>query len=116
MFLQRSLPTREGIKVGLFTNWYDYEDITDHSRQVQAAEIWYWHAISEGPNGETSKDFRDFRPFGPFKGWPLAKQYGVEEKICNYNANVNVFPASSMNSNGDNSIPIGEGAAFVKSN
>ncbi|CAD5230234.1 unnamed protein product [Bursaphelenchus xylophilus] len=104
------------IKVGLFTNWYDYKEITGNSPLFANHDLWYWHALGAGASAETSKDFSDFRTFGPFRGWPLAKQYGIEESVCNYQTNVNVFAASSLASNSDNSIPIGEGAAFIKGN
>ncbi|CAD5230238.1 unnamed protein product [Bursaphelenchus xylophilus] len=103
------------VKVSFYTNWYDYEEITGNSRAIANAEIWYWHVLGAGSNGETARDYNDYRTFGPFTGWPIAKQYGVAETPCNYRANQNVFAGSGVTVAGaEDIIPIGMGASIVQ--
>ncbi|CAD5230244.1 unnamed protein product [Bursaphelenchus xylophilus] len=106
---------RFNAKVGFYTNWYDYEQITGNSRAISKADLWHWHVLGAGPAGQSSKDFSDFRTFGPFSDWPVVKQYGIAVAPCDYRANVNVFAAGGgATSDANSSLPIGQGALIIK--
>ncbi|CAD5225588.1 unnamed protein product [Bursaphelenchus okinawaensis] len=104
------------VNVGLYTNWYDYEEITGNSRSISNTDIWYWHVLGAGSSAETSRDFVDFRSFGPFVGYPKVKQYGIAENTCSAVVNQNVFPGGSFKLNGEESMPIGLGASLIQDN
>uniref|UniRef100_A0A1I7RWV7 Lysozyme n=2 Tax=Bursaphelenchus xylophilus TaxID=6326 RepID=A0A1I7RWV7_BURXY len=85
---------RSNIKVGLYTNWYDYEQITGNSRAISNTDIWYWHVNAPGPYGEQSPEHSDYRPFGPFTGAAKAKQYAIGATNCGVVLNKDSFPAN----------------------
>lgn len=104
------------MNVGLYTNWYDYQQIVGSTTALRVTDLWYWHVLGAGSGAETPRDFNDYRQFGPFRNYPIAKQYGIGEQPCGLTANQDVFPANArLNSKTENklSVPIGEGARFV---
>lgn len=101
------------MKVGIYTNWYDWQQITGNSAAVSAADLWYWNVLGADTRGETQRDFGDFRSFSNFKSVPLAKQYGIGESVCGVVVNQDVFPASRLVAQEKDGIPIGQGVKFM---
>ncbi|KIH48361.1 hypothetical protein ANCDUO_21571, partial [Ancylostoma duodenale] len=68
------------VAIGIYTNFYDWEQITGGSTAVNGAKmLWYWNVRNIGPYGETPSNFDDFRAFGPWRS-PVAKQFGQVEE------------------------------------
>uniref|UniRef100_A0A0N5BT80 Lysozyme n=1 Tax=Strongyloides papillosus TaxID=174720 RepID=A0A0N5BT80_STREA len=73
------------VNLGIYTNWYDWDQITGSTTifQQYSLPLWYWNTRGFGSNAETSYDFDDFVNFG---GWfsqnPKAKEYGLIEWSC----------------------------------
>uniref|UniRef100_A0A1I7SKP5 Necrosis inducing protein NPP1 n=2 Tax=Bursaphelenchus xylophilus TaxID=6326 RepID=A0A1I7SKP5_BURXY len=80
---------RYKIRAGLYTNWYDYEQITGNSKEIPNVDvdIWYWHVNSPGPGGEQSPEHSDYRQFGPFSGPAAIKQFAIRMKTCDVDNN-----------------------------
>lgn len=105
------------MNIGIYTNWYDWQQITGNANSIIAGDLWYWNTLGIGSQAESARDFSDFRTFGPFRQYPQAKQYGIWESPCGIGANQNVFPASSLKSldglSEGNSFLIGHGARYL---
>ncbi|KAI6239768.1 hypothetical protein M3Y99_00543300 [Aphelenchoides fujianensis] len=82
------------IAVGIYTNWYDWEQITGSTSALSSnVLLWYWYVCSAfvdsalrntngfGNKSESSPDFDDFFPFGNFRS-AAAKTYGIGETMC----------------------------------
>ncbi|KAK0428742.1 hypothetical protein QR680_010983 [Steinernema hermaphroditum] len=54
-----------GVKVGIYTNWYDWEQITGNW-QLNGYELWYWNTNGVGEHASGVNSFNDFRPFAGF--------------------------------------------------
>uniref|UniRef100_A0A1I7YK10 GH26 domain-containing protein n=1 Tax=Steinernema glaseri TaxID=37863 RepID=A0A1I7YK10_9BILA len=54
-----------GVKVGIYTNWYDWQQITGNWR-LEGQDLWYWETFGVGEQASGSIGFNDFRPFGGF--------------------------------------------------
>nr|CDJ84784.1 Protein LYS-2 [Haemonchus contortus] len=82
-----------GITVGIYTNYYDWSQITNGA-MVSNVMLWYWNVYGGGPQNETPADFSDFRQFG---GWtvPSVKQFAQVESVCGVTVNRNVYTTSS---------------------
>ncbi|TKR87425.1 hypothetical protein L596_011825 [Steinernema carpocapsae] len=86
-----------GVNVGVYTNWYDWSQITGSwsgwSTQ-QAVQLWYWSAYGVGPSVESPSNFNDFRAFG---GWTQGamKQFGLQSNVCGVTFNRNAYSVSS---------------------
>jgi len=83
-----------GINVGIYTNWYDWQQITGSSSSISKFyALWYWSANGVGKNGETATNANDFVQFGQFNS-AMIKQYGIGESVCSSNVNVNIYASS----------------------
>jgi len=91
-----SAASSNGIQVGIYTNWYDWSQITGSASSISPAPyaLWYWSVNGVGKNGETATNAQDFVPFGPFNS-AYIKQFGVGENFCSTNVNVNIYPSST---------------------
>ncbi|CAJ0598879.1 unnamed protein product [Cylicocyclus nassatus] len=69
-----------GIAVGIYTNAYDWDQITKGAN-IGNAMLWYWSVYGAGPRGETPANFDDFRPFASFYR-PTVKQFAQKENVC----------------------------------
>ncbi|VDO23738.1 Uncharacterized protein BM_BM2275 [Brugia malayi] len=83
---------KHGLLVGIYTNWYDWEQIiagqiTPNQRQIR---LWYWNLLGSSLNDATPPTFADFRPFGGFNA-PMVKQYAKNTPICGICASLNVY-------------------------
>jgi hypothetical protein len=80
-----------GVTAGIYTNWYDWQQITGAYTGFQSARLWYWSAYGQGPTAESQASFDDFRPFG---GWssPAIKQFALNEALCGLTVNRDVYP------------------------
>ncbi|EPB73216.1 hypothetical protein ANCCEY_07677 [Ancylostoma ceylanicum] len=78
-----------GVKIGFYTNVYDWQQITKNAN-VDGAMLWYWNVHGAGPRGETPADFNDFRPFAKFTK-PIVKQFAQVEGVCGVAVNRNVY-------------------------
>jgi hypothetical protein len=83
-----------GIQVGVYTNWYDWAQITGNSVAVNPYALWYWNANGVGSQAESKRDASDFYSFGPFRSATI-KQYGISEYLCATTFNANLYSASS---------------------
>uniref|UniRef100_A0A914Z657 Lysozyme n=1 Tax=Panagrolaimus superbus TaxID=310955 RepID=A0A914Z657_9BILA len=83
-----------GISAGIYTNWYDWQQITGAYTGFQSSRLWYWNALGQGPNAESAATFDDYRPFG---GWnsPAVKQFALNEALCGLTLNRDVYPQGS---------------------
>uniref|UniRef100_A0A0K0EZ61 Lysozyme n=1 Tax=Strongyloides venezuelensis TaxID=75913 RepID=A0A0K0EZ61_STRVS len=72
-----------GINLGIYTNWYDWYQITASSTAFQQynLRLWYWDVYGFGSSAEGTKDFSDFRPFGNWI-YSSVKQYALTEWFC----------------------------------
>uniref|UniRef100_A0A7E4V596 Lysozyme n=1 Tax=Panagrellus redivivus TaxID=6233 RepID=A0A7E4V596_PANRE len=83
-----------GITVGIYTSWYDWQQITGATTQFSNSDgLWYWSAFGQGPDAEGVASFDDFRPFG---GWtaPSVKQFALNEALCGLTLNRDIYPLS----------------------
>jgi len=95
-----------GISVGIYTNWYDWLQITGNSNSVRGFYgLWYWHAQGLGKAGETAASTTDFVPFGPFSSG-IVKQCGVGENVCQLNLNLNIYSTSAAQEFKANTVDI----------
>ncbi|TKR68558.1 hypothetical protein L596_024522 [Steinernema carpocapsae] len=88
---------KHNVTVGIYTNWYDWSQITGSWSGWTAAQqiqLWYWNTNGLGPQAESSADFGDFRPFG---GWNQAtiKQFGLQSTSCGVNFNRNTYTSAT---------------------
>ncbi|KAI6179232.1 hypothetical protein M3Y98_00588200 [Aphelenchoides besseyi] len=79
-----------GIQTGIYTNWYDWQQITGSTVSVSPPYLWYWNANGVGASAESSRDASDFYSFGPFRSANV-KQFGLSETVCSTYVNVNLF-------------------------
>ncbi|WKX96053.1 hypothetical protein Q1695_012482 [Nippostrongylus brasiliensis] len=89
----------KGLTVGIYTNQYDWTQITNNWTSLGVNLLWYWNVLGSGAFSETPSNFSDFHAFGPFKT-PSAKQFGQGEVICNVplNRDIIAFSSSSRSS------------------
>ncbi|CAJ0585582.1 unnamed protein product, partial [Mesorhabditis spiculigera] len=78
------------IAAGVYTNTYDWNQITNAWSGLSGTSLWYWSVNGNGPSGETKPDFTDFRAFGC---WTQAavKQFGQAESVCSVAINRDVY-------------------------
>ncbi|KAK0428745.1 hypothetical protein QR680_010986 [Steinernema hermaphroditum] len=82
---------RYNVKVGIYTNWYDWEQITGNWR-LDGHQLWYWSVFGTGFNAESAPNVDDFRPFAGFThSHGAMKQYGIGLYDCQANFNRNIF-------------------------
>ncbi|KAK0428743.1 hypothetical protein QR680_010984 [Steinernema hermaphroditum] len=95
------------VKVGIYTSWYDWEQITGNWR-LEGHPLWYWNTNGIGNEASGSNDFKDFRPFGGFTHKDgFMKQYTQGLVECNgtvFNRNRYVYTLPK--------VKIGEGVDF----
>uniref|UniRef100_A0AC34EZG0 Uncharacterized protein n=1 Tax=Panagrolaimus sp. ES5 TaxID=591445 RepID=A0AC34EZG0_9BILA len=111
-FINRGYAT--GVTVGIYTNWYDWQQITGSA--FSDLRLWYWSATpgqfslpyyqflaisftsrridGPGSNAESAANFDDFRQFSSFLK-PAVKQFGINENLCGMTLNRDVYPAAS---------------------
>uniref|UniRef100_A0A0N5BT82 Putative lysozyme n=1 Tax=Strongyloides papillosus TaxID=174720 RepID=A0A0N5BT82_STREA len=72
-----------GITLGIYTNWYDWYQITASTTTFQQYNLplWYWDTYGFGPSAEGTADFSDFRSFGSWTS-ASAKEYALNESCC----------------------------------
>ncbi|KAI6234922.1 Glycoside hydrolase, superfamily domain-containing protein [Aphelenchoides fujianensis] len=84
------------VQIGIYTNWYDWDQITGSSTSLPArVPLWYWNANGLGPKCASDADFSDFFPFGNFRS-ATVKQYGLGEMICSTILNVNAHSGNGL--------------------
>jgi hypothetical protein len=85
-----------GLSVGIYSNWYDWQQITGSATTISPTPyaLWYWSANGVGKNGETATNVNDFVKFGPFSS-AMVKQYGIAETLCSNTLNLNIFASST---------------------
>uniref|UniRef100_A0A0R3RS46 Lysozyme n=1 Tax=Elaeophora elaphi TaxID=1147741 RepID=A0A0R3RS46_9BILA len=83
---------RHGVTVGIFTNWYDWQQITSGQLTSDQTQIrlWYWNMLGAGANAATLPTFDDFRAFGGFNV-PSAKQYVQNTYICGICTSLSIY-------------------------
>uniref|UniRef100_A0AC34FN65 Lysozyme n=1 Tax=Panagrolaimus sp. ES5 TaxID=591445 RepID=A0AC34FN65_9BILA len=91
-FINRA--TSYGISAGIYTNWYDWQQITGAYTGFQSSRLWYWNSLGQGQNAEAGATFDDYRTFG---GWssPAVKQFALNENLCGLTLNRDVYPQGS---------------------
>jgi hypothetical protein len=89
-----SRANQNGVSAGIYTNWYDWQQITGSYTGFSSLRLWYWNAYGQGPNAEAQASFDDFRAFD---GWsrPAVKQFALNEALCGLTLNRDVYPAGS---------------------
>uniref|UniRef100_A0A0N5BT78 Glycoside hydrolase n=1 Tax=Strongyloides papillosus TaxID=174720 RepID=A0A0N5BT78_STREA len=87
-----------GITLGIFTNWYDWYQITASTTTFQQYNLplWYWDVYGFGPSAEGSRDFSDFRSFGSWTS-ASAKEYALTEWLCSAAISKVVYFKSNSN-------------------
>lgn len=72
-----------GVTLGIYTNWYDWYQITASSNTFQQYNLplWYWNSYGFGSSAEGPANFNDFRAFGSWSS-PVAKEYAFNENCC----------------------------------
>ncbi|KAI6230489.1 hypothetical protein M3Y99_01057000 [Aphelenchoides fujianensis] len=88
------------VPVGIYTNWYDWEQITGSTTAVSSNVLVRVlpdsvDSASRNTNGfgdmsESSPDFDDFFPFGKFRS-AAAKTYGIGESLCSTPVHRNIY-------------------------
>ncbi|UMM35494.1 hypothetical protein L5515_008091 [Caenorhabditis briggsae] len=91
-----------GLTVGIYTNQYDWSQITGNWATLSSdVLLWYWHVLGGGVTGETPATFDDFRAFGSFKKASV-KQFAQVESVCSLTVNRDVYavgiPAAASSS------------------
>lgn len=94
-----------GLTVGIYTNQYDWSQITGNWATLSSdVLLWYWHVLGGGVTGETPATFDDFRAFGSFKKASV-KQFAQVESVCSLTVNRDVYvvgiPAAASSKNTD---------------
>ncbi|KAJ1360369.1 hypothetical protein KIN20_019322 [Parelaphostrongylus tenuis] len=84
-----------GINVGIYTNFYDWLQITNHWTGASNCPLWYWSVFGSGPLGETPSNFYDFQSFATWT-LPVAKQFGQLESVCGSTVNRDVIISSPV--------------------
>ncbi|KAI6196447.1 hypothetical protein M3Y94_01111100 [Aphelenchoides besseyi] len=112
-FIQSFINTANsyGIQVGVYTSWYDWQQITGSTVAVSPPYLWYWNANGLGASAESVRDASDFYSFGPFRS-PNVKQFGLSETICSTYVNVNLFNNNGFN--GFNTVKAEAMAKYLK--
>ncbi|VDK42094.1 unnamed protein product [Anisakis simplex] len=87
------------VNVGLYTNWYDWQQITANWSKcsLQQLLLWYWNVYGQGPSAINASNFEDFRPFAGFTT-PAVKQYSQGVSVCGAYVNQNVYSAVASQS------------------
>uniref|UniRef100_A0AC34FWU0 Lysozyme n=1 Tax=Panagrolaimus sp. ES5 TaxID=591445 RepID=A0AC34FWU0_9BILA len=94
-----------GISVGIYTNYNDWQQITGNYVDSYPLKLWYYNVYSNGPNGESPANFDDFRPFGQWSQ-PNAKQFAQNEALCGITVNRNVYPSNGKKASNNKSAAI----------
>ncbi|KAK6062131.1 hypothetical protein COOONC_00192 [Cooperia oncophora] len=81
------------VTIGIYTNWYDWQQITNNWTGANSSLLWYWNVLGTGPYGEATDDFSDFHSFAK---WSAAgvKQFGQQVPVCGVNVNRDIFDTS----------------------
>ncbi|KAF1751011.1 hypothetical protein GCK72_017563 [Caenorhabditis remanei] len=80
-----------GLTVGIYTNQYDWSQITGNWATLSSdVLLWYWHVLGGGVTGETPATFDDFRAFGSFRAASV-KQFAQVESVCSLTVNRDVY-------------------------
>uniref|UniRef100_A0A914XZF3 Lysozyme n=1 Tax=Panagrolaimus superbus TaxID=310955 RepID=A0A914XZF3_9BILA len=82
-----------GISIGIYTNYNDWQQITGNYVDSYPLRLWYYNVYSNGPTGESPANFDDFRSFGQWNQ-PNAKQFAQNEGLCGITVNRNVYPSN----------------------
>jgi hypothetical protein len=89
-----SRANQNGVSVGIYTNWYDWQQITGSYTAFSTLRLWYWSSYGQGPTAESQASFDDFRGFAGWKT-PAVKQFALNEGLCGLTLNRNVYPSGS---------------------
>uniref|UniRef100_A0A0K0EZ57 Lysozyme n=1 Tax=Strongyloides venezuelensis TaxID=75913 RepID=A0A0K0EZ57_STRVS len=106
-----------GVTLGIYTNWYDWYQITGNTTAFQQFNLplWYWDTYGYGLGAESLPNFNDFRGFGSWKS-ATVKEYGLKEFICSSTLSKIVYSKSSsfMKFKGDKNMtqPVAGSAIF----
>ncbi|KAI6185165.1 Glycoside hydrolase, superfamily domain-containing protein [Aphelenchoides fujianensis] len=99
-----SAANNQNIQIGIYTNWYDWDQITASSTSISAnTQLWYWSANGYGSRAESYQDFSDFYSFGNFRSASV-KQYGVGETLCSTYLNRNIYPSNGVIAQAKNTV------------
>ncbi|KAI6185164.1 putative lysozyme [Aphelenchoides fujianensis] len=99
-----SAANNQNIQIGIYTNWYDWDQITASSTSISAnTQLWYWNAYGFGSRAESYQDFSDFFSFGNFRSASV-KQYGVGETLCSTYVNRNIYPSNGVIAQAKNTV------------
>uniref|UniRef100_A0A1I7YJX3 1,4-beta-N-acetylmuramidase n=1 Tax=Steinernema glaseri TaxID=37863 RepID=A0A1I7YJX3_9BILA len=89
---------RFNINMGIYTNWYDWQQITGNWR-LEGHKLWYWNVYGEGVKAESPANFNDFRAFAGFTSADGAmKQFGIGLYNCQAQFNRNLYVAANAKS------------------
>uniref|UniRef100_A0AC35TIP6 Lysozyme n=1 Tax=Rhabditophanes sp. KR3021 TaxID=114890 RepID=A0AC35TIP6_9BILA len=85
-----------GVTLGIYTNFYDWMQITGSSTAFSQYNlpVWYWGIYGYGPSAEGTADFNDFRNFASWNS-PSAKTYAMNESCCGVNVGKVAYSAGS---------------------
>uniref|UniRef100_A0A0K0EZ55 Uncharacterized protein n=1 Tax=Strongyloides venezuelensis TaxID=75913 RepID=A0A0K0EZ55_STRVS len=106
-----------GVTLGIFTSWYDWDQITGSTTIFQQYNLplWYWDVYGYGSGAESPANFDDFRSFGSFS-YVKAKEYALIEWFCSAVISKVVFEKSDTSlepiSNRNTTQPIAGNAIF----
>uniref|UniRef100_A0A0N5BT77 Glycoside hydrolase n=1 Tax=Strongyloides papillosus TaxID=174720 RepID=A0A0N5BT77_STREA len=106
-----------GVTLGIFTNWYDWDQITGSTTTFQQYNLplWYWDVYGFGSGAESPANFDDFRSFGSFS-YIKAKEYALIEWFCSAVISKVVYEKSDSSleliSNKNTTQPIAGNAIF----
>uniref|UniRef100_A0A914W997 Lysozyme n=1 Tax=Plectus sambesii TaxID=2011161 RepID=A0A914W997_9BILA len=89
-----------GIRLQIYTNAYEWQEITGGWTGHPLMNLWYWDYNGPGPSGSSSCTFSDFLPFG---GWTNAqvKKYASLVYMCGTYVGLNCY---SVNKDATNAI------------
>ncbi|EYB83052.1 hypothetical protein Y032_0344g3083 [Ancylostoma ceylanicum] len=82
-----------GLVVGIYTNAYDWRQITNEWIGANNTLLWYWNVFGSGAMAESPSDFKDYRAFGPWQS-PSCKQFGQQESVCGQTLNRDIIVAN----------------------
>ncbi|PIO62254.1 hypothetical protein TELCIR_16198 [Teladorsagia circumcincta] len=75
-----------GVAIGIYSNWYDWKQITNNWTGASGSLLWYWNVLGAGVLGESGADFSDFHPFATWSS-AAVKQFGQQVQVCGVNVN-----------------------------
>ncbi|KAI6233961.1 hypothetical protein M3Y99_00849400 [Aphelenchoides fujianensis] len=95
---------KQEIQLGIYTNWYDWDQITASSTSVWSkTQLWFVNANGYGTRAESAQDFTDFFPFGNFRSAQI-KQYGIGETLCSTYLNRSIYPRNGVIAQSKNTV------------